>query len=73
MSILSLCPLSHILSFNMNKILTFIAGIAVIAAVAFAFFYPDAMQGNELRQHDMQQGVANSHELLQHMEQTGEV
>ena len=57
----------------MNKILTFIAGIAVIAAVAFAFFYPDAMQGNELRQHDMQQGVANSHELLQHMEQTGEV
>lgn len=57
----------------MKKILTFIAGLAVIAAVAFAFFYPDAMQGNELRQHDMQQGVANSHELVQHMEQTGEV
>lgn len=57
----------------MKKILTFIAAIAVIAAVAFAFFYPDAMQGNELRQHDMQQGVANSHELRQYMEQTGDV
>ena len=57
----------------MKKILTFIAGLAVIAAVAFAFFYPDAIQGNELRQHDMQQGVAISHELMQHMEQTGQV
>jgi len=58
---------------NHRKLFSFIAGIAVIAAVAFAFFYPDAMQGNELRQHDMQQGVAISHELNTYMEQTGEV
>lgn len=55
-----------------KKILPYLAGVAVIAVIAFAFFYPDAMQGNELRQHDMQQGVANSHETVQYMEMTGE-
>lgn len=55
-----------------RNIITFIIGIVAIAAIAFAFFYPDAMQGNELRQHDMQQGVANGHEVAQYMEATGE-
>ena len=56
-----------------RSILTFFGGLAVIAVIAFAFFYPDASEGNQLRQHDMQQGVAISHELMQHMEQTGQV
>ena len=30
--------------------------------VSTAFFWPDAMEGNELRQHDTQQGIAISHE-----------
>ena len=56
----------------MRKLITFIVCIVAIAAVAFAFFYPDAMQGNELRQHDMQQGIANSHEVAQYAAATGD-
>ena len=41
-----------------TPVLTFLAGIAVIAVIAFAFFFPDASEGNQLRQHDMQQGIA---------------
>ena len=56
-----------------SHIITFLAGILAIAAIAFAFFYPDASQGNELRQHDMLQGLANSHEAVQWYESTGEI
>ncbi|MDE6065752.1 MAG: YfhO family protein [Duncaniella sp.] len=56
----------------MRKLITFIVCVVAIAAVAFAFFYPDAMQGNELRQHDMQQGIANSHEVAQYAATTGD-
>ncbi|MDE6395088.1 MAG: hypothetical protein K2K77_07080, partial [Duncaniella sp.] len=56
----------------MRKFITFLVCIAAIAAIAFAFFYPDAMQGNELRQHDMQQGIANGHEVAQYAAATGE-
>ena len=56
-----------------SRLITFIAGIVAIAAIALAFFYPDASQGNELRQHDMLQGVANSHEAVQWYESTGEI
>lgn len=38
------------------------AALAIIALVAIAFFYPDASLGNQLRQHDMQQGAAIGHE-----------
>ena len=55
-----------------RSIITFLACVAVIAAAAFAFFYPDASQGNELRQHDMLQGIANSHEAKTYLEATGE-
>ena len=58
---------------RVRSVLLFLAGLAVIAAVAFAFFYPDAMQGNELRQHDMQQGIANGQEAKAYAEATGEV
>lgn len=46
----------------------FFLSLAVIAVVAMAFFYPDAPMGNELRQHDMQQGAAIGHEAQQWME-----
>lgn len=55
-----------------RSIITFLACVAVIAAAAFAFFYPDASQGNELRQHDMLQGIANGHEAKTYLEATGE-
>ncbi|MDE6377995.1 MAG: hypothetical protein K2K72_04540, partial [Duncaniella sp.] len=56
-----------------SRVVTFIIGLVAIAAVAFAFFYPDAPQGNQLRQHDTMQGIANSHEAVLHHEATGEV
>ncbi len=51
---------------------TFILGLAVIAVTAFLFFYPDASQGNLLRQHDMQQGIAIGQEVKAFTEATGE-
>ncbi|MDE5671749.1 MAG: hypothetical protein K2I02_00115, partial [Duncaniella sp.] len=56
-----------------RSILTFLGGLAVIAIIAFAFFYPDASEGNQLRQHDMQQGIAIGQEAKAYAEQTGEV
>lgn len=56
-----------------RSILTFLGGLAVIAVIAFAFFYPDASEGNQLRQHDMQQGIAIGQEAKAYAEQTGEV
>lgn len=50
----------------------FFVALAVIAVVAIAFFYPDASMGNELRQHDMQQGAAIGHEAQQWMEENPE-
>ncbi|MCM1520149.1 MAG: YfhO family protein [Lachnoclostridium sp.] len=54
-------------------VLQFIGCIAAIAVIAFAFFYPDAMEGNSLSQHDMQQGIAIGQEAKAFTEQTGEV
>ncbi|MCM1137954.1 MAG: YfhO family protein [Muribaculum sp.] len=56
-----------------SGILSFIGGIIVIAIIAFAFFYPDAPEGNQLRQHDMQQGIAIGQEAKAFAEHTGEV
>lgn len=52
--------------------IAFIACIAVMAAVAFAFFYPDAAEGNVLRQHDIKQGFAIGKEAADFHEATGE-
>lgn len=62
----------------MNKILksrslwSVLGSLAVIVVVSLAFFYPDAIDGNVLEQHDMQQGAANGQELVQYEETTGE-
>ncbi len=56
-----------------SGLLTFVGGLIIIAVIAFAFFYPDASQGNELRQHDMQQGAAIGQEAKAYAEATGEV
>lgn len=46
--------------------------IALIAVISLAYFYPDAMQGNVLRQHDTRQGLAIGHEAEAFREATGE-
>lgn len=56
-----------------GSVVKFIGGLAIIAIIAFAFFYPDASEGNQLRQHDMQQGIAIGQEAKAYAEQTGEV
>lgn len=43
-----------------------------MAATALVFFYPDAVEGNVLMQHDIQQGLANGHEGEVYRETTGE-
>lgn len=58
---------------RLRRVLLFVAGVAVIAAIAFAFFYPDASMGRQLRQHDMQQGIAIGQEAKAYTEATGEV
>jgi len=49
----------------------FFVSLAVIAIISIAFFYPDATAGNELRQHDMQQGMAIGQEAKAYAEATG--
>ena len=49
-----------------------VASIAVMAIVAFAYFYPDDMDGRVLQQHDMRQGLANGHETQLYQESSGE-
>lgn len=56
-----------------SKIVGIIASIVILAAISWIFFYPDAMQGNELRQHDMQQGAAIGQEVKAFAEDTGEM
>lgn len=50
----------------------FFVSIAVMAIISIAFFYPDNFEGNDLRQHDMQQGLANGQEVKLFEEATGE-
>lgn len=50
----------------------FIFSVIIMAVISVAFFYPDNFEGNDLRQHDMLQGMANGQELKTFTEQTGE-
>lgn len=55
-----------------TRLIGIIASIVVMAAISWIYFYPDAMQGNLLRQHDMQQGLAIGQEAKAFAEATGE-
>lgn len=50
----------------------FMLSVVIMALISIAFFYPDNFDGNDLRQHDMLQGMANSQELKAFEEATGE-
>ena len=49
-----------------------ILAVLLMAVIAFLFFYPDAMEGKVLQQHDIQQGLANGQEGKAFTEATGE-
>lgn len=48
-----------------------ILAVLLMAATALLFFYPDAVEGRVLMQHDIQQGLANGHEGELYKEATG--
>jgi len=50
----------------------FFVSLAVIALLAVMFFHPDASEGNQLRQHDMQQGAAIGQEVKAYMAENGD-
>ncbi len=54
-----------------TTIYTIVAAL-LLAVVAFMFFFPDAMEGRVLQQHDIQQGLANGHEGQVFKAETGE-
>lgn len=65
--------MEHIKRFvRSSRFIGTLIAIAVIAVISIGYFYPDAIQGNVLRQHDMQQGMANGHEAEAFREATGE-
>ncbi len=49
-----------------------VLAVVIIGIISFVYFYPDAMQGNVLRQHDIQQGMAIGQEAKAFAEATGE-
>ena len=57
---------------NKRTTLYTIAAALLLAVVAFMFFFPDAMEGRVLQQHDIQQGLANGHEGQVFEAETGE-
>ncbi len=55
-----------------RKLWAYVGSVVVMALIAAIYFYPDAMQGNVLRQHDIQQGMAIGQEAKAFAEATGE-
>lgn len=55
-----------------KKYIYFIVATAFLALVALVFFWPDAVEGNVLQQHDTLQGIANGQEGKAFHEATGQ-
>ena len=53
--------------------LSVLLSVVVLAVVSLVYFYPDALQGNVLRQNDTLQGIAIGHECQQYAAETGDV
>lgn len=56
---------------NRRGLTGFIIGTVAILLLSLAFFWPDAMEGNVLMQHDTQQGLAIGHEARTYADSTG--
>ena len=50
-----------------------IIAIITFAAISWAFFYPNDVNGDQLQQHDVMQGIANGQEGVVFEQQTGEI
>lgn len=55
-----------------RNLLFSLGAVAIMALIALAFFYPDALDGRVLQQNDMTQGMANGQEVKEYTARTGE-
>lgn len=55
-----------------KSFLGFIISVAAMLAISVLYFSPDILEGNQLRQHDTQQGKAISHEVVEFQAESGE-
>lgn len=55
-----------------SRFIGFIMSILIIAVISMMFFHPDAMEGRQLQQHDVKQGIALGQEAKAFYEETGE-
>ncbi len=58
--------------FNNKTALYNVIAIALFALISWLYFYPDAIEGNILKQHDVLQGIAIGQEGKAFTEETGE-
>ena len=58
---------------TLRSVLHFAAAIVAFAAISWAFFYPNDVNGDVLHQHDVLQGTANGQETHAFIQQTGEI
>ena len=56
-----------------KSLIHIVIAVVVMAVISLAYFYPDAVTGNVLQQHDTTQGIANGQEAKAFTEATGEV
>lgn len=55
-----------------SQFIGFIMSIIIIAVISMMFFHPDAMEGRQLQQHDVKQGIALGQEAKVFHEETGQ-
>ncbi len=60
-------------SISLRSIITFAIAVVTFAAISWIFFFPNDVNGDQLYQHDVVQGMANGQEILVHASKTGEI
>ncbi len=59
-------------SLSLADVIHFLIAVVAFAAIAWIYFYPNDVNGDVLQQHDVMQGIANSQEINNFEQQTGE-
>lgn len=58
---------------TLRTLLHAVVAIVAFAAISWAFFYPNDVNGDVLHQHDVLQGIANGQEGMEYYHSTGEI
>ena len=56
-----------------RNVATSAIAIVIFAVISWIFFFPNDVNGDGLKQHDVMQGIANGQEGVQHEAKTGEI